>query len=315
MARLLVIGSSNTDLTVRLRQLPAPGQTVLGGELLTGPGGKGANQAVAAARAGADVVVVTGVGDDAFGRIALDAYRHEGIDISHTRTIAGVASGVALIFVDDDGENMIGVASGANAGLVEADVDRLPDALFARGSVLLLAGLEIPLAVAHRAALRAHDAGIRVILNPAPLDSTLLESGILKVTDVLTPNRVELSQLTGRTVETRDEASSACEWLQARWPGRLHIVVTLGALGCLVQNADGSVHAIPGYSVRAVDTVGAGDAFNGALAVAQAEGRSLLEAASWANAAAALAITLPGAQSALPTRDEIDRLARSPRWA
>ncbi len=313
MARLLVIGSSNTDLTVRLPHLPAPGQTVLGGELLTGPGGKGANQAVAATRAGAEVSFVTAVGDDAFGRDALETYRRENIDVSHAKIVEGVASGVALILVGEAGENMIGVASGANAELRVEDVKALPDALFSPAALLLVAGLEIPIDVAFRAAERAHAVGMRVVLNPAPLVPTLLNSGLLKTIDVLTPNRGELSQLTGKPVETRDEAFAACEWLQRQGLDHLNIVVTLGPLGCVIQRADRTTHVIPAHRVRTVDTVGAGDAFSAALAVALAEGRSLNDAAKWANAAAALAVTLPGAQSALPTRDEIERLAQGPR--
>ena len=306
MARVLAIGSSNTDMTIRLPRLPRPGQTVLGGSLLNGPGGKGANQAVAAARAGGKVVFVTAVGDDAFGRDALDVYRREGVDVSHARTLPGVASGVALIFVDDGGENMIGVTSGANARLGVEDVDRLPAGLFVRDQLLLVAGLEVPLEPIGRAMRRASEAGMRVVLNPAPFHEGLADSGILDGVDVLTPNRVELGQLTGIETETTDGVLRACRAVQERSP-RLNVVVTLGGEGCLVRSADGQTVNVPAHPVRAVDAVGAGDAFNGSLAVALAEGRPLVEAAAWANAAAALAVTAPGAQSALPTRAQIDR--------
>src|SRR5690349_18316756 len=167
MARVIVFGSSNTDMTVRLPSLPLPGQTLLGSSFLTSPGGKGANQAVAARRAGAEVVFVTAVGDDDLGERSLDLYRREGIQVDHVRVVSGVSSGVALIFVGADGENMIGVAPGANQDLTPADVDRLPDSLFRPGDVLL-AGLEIPVGTAIRAMRRGKAAGMAVLLNPAP---------------------------------------------------------------------------------------------------------------------------------------------------
>ncbi len=198
MARILVVGSSNTDMTVRLGRLPAPGQTVLGGGFATTPGGKGANQAVAAARAGGDVVFITAVGDDDLGKNSLDLYRRQGIDVSHVRVCTGVSSGVALIFVGEDGENMIGVASGANHMLGPEDIDRLPDSVFRAGDVLL-AGLEIPSETAARAIGRASGAGMRVILNPAPAPASpdAIAPGLLALVDVLTPNGLEALALAG----------------------------------------------------------------------------------------------------------------------
>lgn len=305
MARVLVIGSSNTDMTVRLPRLPSPGHTVLGGSWLQGPGGKGANQAVAAARAGGEVVFVTAVGDDEFGRQALDGYRRDGIDASHARTVAGTPSGVALIFVDDDGENMIGVAPGANACLGPDDVDRLPDDLFRPDTLLLVAGLEVPPGAVARAVRRGADAGMIVVLNPAPALAGLSDAVALGDLDVITPNRHELAQLTRLSMKDEPGVIAAAHGLRATGPRA--VLVTLGAGGCLVLGPGGP-ERIPSHPVRVVDTVGAGDAFNGALAVALAEGRLLPEAAAWANAAAALATTRPGAQTALPLRNEIDRL-------
>jgi ribokinase len=305
MSRVIVLGSSNTDMTVRLPQLPTPGQTVLGGSFATGPGGKGANQAVAARRAGADVIFVTAVGDDALGRQALDLYQSEGIDISQARIVAGVRSGVALIFVGERGENMIGVASGANARLDPDAVDRLPDSVFRAGDVLL-AGLEIPSETAARAIRRARAAGMRVVLNPAPANLAILEENILADVDVLTPNAVELRALSGNAADVTEGAAA----LLSRGAGA--VVVTLGERGSLVaeHGVNGPIfRPIRAFSMEAVDTVGAGDAFNGALAASIAEGRALFEAAVWATAAAGLAVTRPGAQSASPRRDEIDRLA------
>jgi ribokinase len=274
---------------------------VLGGSLRHGPGGKGANQAVAAARAGGEVVFVTAVGDDPLGVSALEHFRREGLDVSHVKTCADTPSGVALIFVGGDGENMIGVAPGANARLEPEDVDRLPADLFGSDRVLLIAGLEVSLDAAARAARRGKAAGMTVVLNPAPAAAVLLED-----IDVITPNRVELGQLTGRP--TADEAGvlAAARRLHDQGPGT--VIVTLGAEGSLIVRGGEAVR-VAAHPVRAVDTVGAGDAFNGALAVALAEGRDLPDAAAWAAAAAALAVTRPGAQDALPYRADIDRLA------
>ncbi len=311
MARVIVFGSSNTDMTVRVPRLPAPGQTVLGSTFTTSPGGKGANQAVAARRAGADVVFVTAVGDDELGRQSLELYRREGIDESHVRVVEGVASGVALIFVDDRGENLIGVAPGANHRLTPDDIDRLPDSLFREDDVLL-ASLEIPLATASRALKRGWDAGMFTILNPAPAPALAeaevraLFSGVMAIT----PNRVEALALAGMTTESGSEPDWATCGLRLYQMGPGLVVITLGSSGCRIIMAK-PWSIIPAPRVEAVDTVGAGDAFNGALAAALAEDRrDFNKAATWANAAAALAVTRPGAQSALPDRDAIDRLAQ-----
>jgi ribokinase len=309
MARVVVFGSSNTDMTVRVPRLPAAGQTILGSTFSTSPGGKGANQAVAARRAGAEVVFVTAVGNDELGREALNLYRREGIDVSHVRTVEGVASGVALIFVSEDGENMIGVASGANLRLGSEDVDALPESIFREGDVLL-AGLEIPVQTAIHALRRGTRAGMLTILNPAPAPA-LAESeakDLLSVANVITPNRLEALALAGMSAKSTAEPDwNVCaERLRALGAGA--VVITLGSRGCLATTAAGS-WSFEAPPVKAVDTVGAGDAFNGALAVALAEGRALHQAASWASAAAALAVTQPGAQAALPFREAIDKLA------
>jgi ribokinase len=308
MPRVVVVGSSNTDMTVRVQGLPVPGQTVLGGGFSTTPGGKGANQAVAARRAGADVVFVTAIGDDDLGKRSLDLYRMEGIDVSHIRILEGVASGVALIFVAADGENMIGVASGANLRLTPDHVDRLPSSLFLRDDVLL-ASLEIPVETSIRALRRGIEAGMRTILNPAPAPmlSPSRTKELLSVATVITPNRVEALALAGWTPKAGVEPDWAACGSCLSEMGSAAVVITLGSRGC--QVIAGKSRLIPAPQVEAVDTVGAGDAFNGALAVAVAEGRPLEEAAQWANAAAALAVTRPGAQAALAFRDSIDQLA------
>jgi ribokinase len=309
MPRVVVFGSSNTDMTVRLPRLPSLGQTVLGRSFLTTPGGKGANQAVAAQRAGGDVVFVTAVGDDDLGRQALELYRREGINIDHARVVLGVASGVALIFVDEDGENMIGVAPGANHRLTPEDVDRLPDSMFRKEDVLLVS-LEIPLETAIRAIRRGSAAGMLTILNPAPApaisesDVRELLSGVV----ILTPNRVEAMALAGIPPDAPVEPDWSDCGLRLKDMGAACVIITLGSRGCQIVDAK-PLRPIPAPRVQAVDTVGAGDAFNGALAVALAEGRLTDDAAAWACAAAALAVTRPGAQAALPSREAIDRLA------
>ena len=306
MSRVNVLGTTNTDMIVRLPELPAPGQTRLGGTFATTPGGKGANQALAARRAGAEVVFLTAVGDDDHGRKALERYRGEGIDVSHARTIAGEASGVALIFVSEAGENMIGVAPGANGRLSPDDIDRLPDWVFRSDSVFL-ASLEVPLETVARGLRRAKAAGMTTVLNPAPADTGLMDLDILRFVDYLTPNRVEARLLAGRSpLEARDEAWRAAEDLVAM--GVPHVVVTLGDEGSLLVVRTSLHRLVKPFPVVTVDTIGAGDAYNGALAVALAENLPVLDATRRASAAAALTVTQPGAQSALPDRAAIDRL-------
>ena len=305
MPRIVVLGSTNTDMIVRLPELPAPGQTRLGGTFTTSPGGKGANQALAARRAGAEVVFLTAVGDDEQGRQALERYRGEGIDVSHARTIAGVATGVALIFVSKAGENMIGVAPGANCRLSPEDIDHLPDSVFEPGSVLL-ASLEVPLETVAQGLRRAKGAGMTTVLNPAPADTALLGLDVLRFVDYLTPNRVEVRLLAGRDpLDTWDGAWRAATDLVAM--GVPRVVVTLGDEGSLLV-VPSHFKTVKAFPAAAVDTVGAGDAYNGALAVALAEKLPVLDAMRRASAAAALTVTRPGAQSALPDRAAIDRL-------
>jgi ribokinase len=307
MVRVVVVGSSNTDMTVRLARLPVPGETRLGGAFATSPGGKGANQAVAARRAGAEVAFLTAVGDDALGRQALDHYRREGLDISHARIIPGAASGVALIFVEDGGENMIGVAPGANALLTPGNIDDLPEPFFAQGGVFLTS-LEIPLATVVRGLRRARDRGMTTVLNPAPIDPAILDPDIVPLIDILTPNREEARALAGVLSPGLDLTRAVDAARRLRSGGFRTVIVTLGSDGCLLAH-EGSCLVIPAFRVEEIDTVGAGDAFNGALAVALAEGNSLPAAAAWACAAGAHAVTRPGAQSASPHRAEIDDLA------
>ena len=300
---IIVLGSSNTDLVIRSGQLPQPGETILGGEFYRAAGGKGANQAVAAARAGADAVMfVAAVGDDAFGREAIAGFRGDNIDCRFIKVVAEQPSGVALIMVDSSGQNCISVALGANAHLLPADIDAIPIDVFRRAKVIL-ACLESPLETVAVGLARARSSGLTTILNPAPASLAILDRELLKLVDILTPNEREASQLTG--IEVHDAASAFRAAQALRQAGCRDVIVTLGARGCVVAaEEETEIHPLP---VHAVDATAAGDAFNGALAVAIAEGRSPLAAAArWASIAAAISVTRPGAQPSLPTRAEVD---------
>lgn len=297
---LVVVGSSNTDMVIHLDRLPRPGETLLGGDFRLAGGGKGANQAVAAARAGGRVALVARVGRDLFGDRALADFRREGLVVTHVRRDPTAPSGVALIFVARNGENCIAVAGGANARLAAADVRRARPAIARAAAVLLQ--LESPLETVETAAALAARAGVRVILNPAPARE--LPDSLLRCVSLLTPNETEAEVLTAGRVRDDRSAARAAERLRARGVGA--VVITLGARGAFVAS-DHLSQRVPGFRVRPVDTVAAGDVFNGALAVALAEGRPLLEAVRFANAAAALSVTRPGAQASAPRRAEIER--------
>ena len=301
-SQLIVLGSVNTDLVIHGSRLPRPGETVLGGEFFQAAGGKGANQAVAAARASrTPVTFIAAVGDDDYGRAALRRFQIENLCCDFIRTVRGQPTGVALILVDGRGENMIGVASGANMRLSVADVNAVPDAVLASARVLLTC-LESPLPAVTRALQRAKAAGLTTVLNPAPVSHAAAVIDLLSSVDVVTPNAVEASALSD--VEVFDEASalSAARVIQKR--GCPRVIITLGSRGSLlVESKHSFIHARP---VTPVDSTGAGDAFCGTLAVALAEGRPLADAARWATIAASICVTRQGAQPSLPTRDEID---------
>ena len=291
-----VVGSLNLDLVVRVARLAGPGETVTGSDVFRNPGGKGANQAVAAARLGRRVAMVGCVGDDAAGRELLGSLADAGVDTARVRVLDGVPSGTAFITVGEDGENQIVVSPGANARLTAADVAAAGAALEAAAVTLLQ--LEIPLEAVAAAAATA--AG-RVVLNPAPVRG--LPGDLLAEVDVLVPNRVELAQLAGAAVpETVEDAAD----LAGRLPARA-VVVTLGADGALVVE-DGRLEHVPSVPVRPVDTTAAGDAFCGGLADALAGGASLQEAAHRAVRVAAAACLRPGAQASLPTPADLEAL-------
>ncbi len=296
--KILVIGSSNTDMTIKGERLPVPGETVTGGIFYMGPGGKGANQAVAAARLGGDVSFICKVGRDIFGDSALEGYRKEGIDISNAMR-SDKASGTALILVDDSGENCISVASGANGDLTPEDIDSVADVICGAGFLILQ--LEIPAETVLRAAKIAHEAGVYVILNPAPAKK--LPEEVFKYISLMTPNQTEAAFMSG--IDVKDEASleKAVEVLHGY--GVKDFVVTLGSKGSLVLTG-GKAEMIPSQKVKAVDATAAGDTFCGGLCVGLSEGLSLTDAARFATKAAAITVQRMGAQASIPTRDEIE---------
>lgn len=298
MGKIVVIGSSNTDLVIRTPRIPSPGETLIGSDFMINAGGKGANQAVAAARMGGDVCFVACVGDDGFGAEAVRHYAGEGIDTSYIVRRNGVASGVALIAVDDAAENSIVVAPGANALLSPADIDAVESEIAAAD--YLLVQLEIPMETVARATELAVRHGVRVILNPAP--AAPIADEVLARLDLITPNRSETELLTGLKVENVGDAVAAAAWFRGR--GVRRVAVTMGSAGALVADERGE-EFVPAYRVEAVDTTAAGDVFNGALAVALSEGRELGAAARFA-AASSIACTRIGAQRSIPQRREVD---------
>jgi len=291
------------DLVVRAPRLPGPGETVLGGEFYTAHGGKGANQAVAAARLGAEAIFIGRLGTDQFGAALRAGLEQAGVDVSYLVSDPEAPSGVAMILVDHRGENSIVVASGANLRLSPDDVERARPAIEA-ADVLLLQ-LESPLATVQRAAELAAQAGRMIVLNPAPAQP--LPDALLRLITVLTPNRSEAALLAGMPVHSADDAVRAAQVLAKRVAGA--VVITLGAEGAVVLERTGApVQRLPAFRVEAIDATGAGDAFNAGLAVGLAEGRSLIEAVRLGMAAGALATTKRGAQPSLPYREQVERL-------
>lgn len=308
MARIVVVGSFNMDLVVRLPVIPRPGETLLGGVFATFPGGKGSNQAVAAARLGGEVTMIGRVGADAFGDQLLNMARSEGIDTRFVGVDAHAATGVALIEVDAQGQNSIAVASGANFTLTAADVA----AAFAQLERvdLVVMPLETPLETILTAAELGRRAGARVVLNPAPAQH--LASELLKNVDVLIPNEYEAAYISGREIHSPQDARQAAADLLRSGPGS--VIITLGSQGALIAQAAPGAPAYTratAFSVKAVDTTAAGDGFVGGLAVALGEGRSLPAAAHFASAAAAISVTRIGAQPSLPTRAEVEEFLRA----
>lgn len=296
---VVVIGSSNMDMVVRCPELPLPGQTILGSDFVMNPGGKGANQAYAAAKLGAKTQLVARKGNDVFAEQAQRSFAEVGLGTDYIVRDENTASGVALIYVDETGENQIVVVQGANANLSPADVDAAREAI--QSAKVMILQLEIPMRTVVHAAKLAAQSDTRVILNPAP--ARPLPPELLEKVDILIANETEILVLTGVDEVGMHTAEIACRPLLDA--GVNHVITTLGKRGALV-NGKNSAARVPGFKVKAVDTTSAGDTFAGALACAMAEGRNLEEAVLFANAAAALSATKPGAQISMPTREEVD---------
>lgn len=300
MKNIVVIGSSNTDMVVKTSHLPAGGETVLGGDFFMNAGGKGANQAVAAARYGNRVVFIAKTGDDLFGRQVRESMKQDGIITDYVFVDEEHPSGVALITIDSNAENCIVVASGANMHLTPSDIDVAIDEV--RGANIVLMQLETPVETVAYAAKIAAEAGVRVVLNPAPAPVEPLSEELMKNLFLITPNRSEASRISGITVKDIESAQRAAKVIYDMGPS--NVIVTLGSDGALVY--DGAMFMlVEARKVEAVDTTAAGDTFNGVLVSILAEGRSVIDAVREANAAAAISVTRMGAQPAAPTREEV----------
>ena len=299
---IVVIGSSNTDMVIKADHLPAAGETIIGGSFFMNQGGKGANQAVAAARLGGNVSLIAKTGNDIFGHQALQHFKQEGINTSYVFTDSKHPSGVALITVDRNGENCIVVASGANASLLPDDLKKSKEVI--KKAAIVLVQLEIPLITVEYIAALAADSGVTLLLNPAP--ACQLSDSLLQYISIITPNQKEAEMLTGVAVVDLQSAQQAAKELYNK--GIEKVIITLGSEGALVLN-DGKFIHVPSLTVNAVDATGAGDVFNGALAVALSEGSDFVEATSFACKAAAISVTRIGAQQSAPYRKEIESFA------
>lgn len=300
---IVVVGSINTDMVVKSDKLPRPGETVLGGVFSTHQGGKGANQAVAAARLGADVKMIAKVGRDAFGAESVASLSREGIDTSGILTDERHPSGIAVILVDGRGENMISVASGANLALTPEDLCAAEGVIRSAGMVLMQ--LEIPLPVIEAVARMAKRNGVSVILNPAPAPPQKLPAELLAHVDILVPNQTEAELISGIAVSDYESAALAAAKIGQM--GVRTVIITMGAQGLFVYRSEsGTSEMITARRVEAVDTTAAGDCFCGALAVALGEGLPLNDALHFANRAAGISVTRPGAQPSLPYLKEMN---------
>jgi len=305
MARIAVIGSLNMDLVVRAPRIPEPGETILGADdLQMIPGGKGANQAYASARLGAEVAMIGRVGNDAFGEQLVNSLKKTGVDTQQITRDSEASTGIALIVVEEGGQNSIVVSSGANGRVTSDDVSRAEAVI--RSADLILLQLEIPLPAVIMAAQCAKNNGVKVILNPAPAQQ--LPAELLSLTDILIPNETEAAMLSGCDVDTDDGIRQAASIL--RQSGVKTLIMTRGSRGASLITENGIEH-LPAFPVEPVDTTAAGDAFVGSFAAALAEGRPLTEAVRYGNAVGALASTKPGAQPSMPGRDDLDKMLQT----
>lgn len=295
----MVVGSSNVDLVVKSSRIPAVGETILGEDFIMTPGGKGANQAVAAAKLGAEVYFVAKLGDDIFAEQSLNNFKKEGINTKYVIQTKEAPTGVALITVDNAGNNVIVVAPGANQMLSPEDIRRAESDI--TSSAVLVAQLEVPMETVEFAARLANNSDVPFILDPAPAQK--LSPELLKMVDVLKPNETEAHILTGIEVTNEDSARTAAKKLLEC--GVKSVILTMGAKGFLLANDD-RTESVPAVKVDAVDATAAGDAFTGSLAVGLAQGKTLADAALFANYVAALSVTKMGAQSSMPTREKVE---------
>ncbi|HEP0317580.1 TPA: ribokinase [Enterobacter bugandensis] len=296
---LVVLGSINADHILNLETFPTPGETVTGNQYQVAFGGKGANQAVAAGRSGANIAFIACTGDDDTGERVRKQLASDNIDVSPVSVVEGESTGVALIFVNAEGENVIGIHAGANAALTTERVEA--QRAIISGAEALLMQLESPVESVLAAAKIAHENHTTVVLNPAP--ARVLSDELLALVDIITPNETEAEKLTGIRVESDDDAARAAGALHDKGIGT--VIITLGSRG-VWASANGEGRRVPGFKVKAIDTIAAGDTFNGALVTALLEGRAMDEAIRFAHAAAAIAVTRKGAQPSVPWRKEID---------
>lgn len=297
--KLVVLGSINADHILNLSQFPRPGETVIGKQYGVAFGGKGANQAVAAGRSGADTAFIACVGADDIGERIRQQLMKDQVDVSAVEAVPGLTTGVALIFVNGDAENMIGIHAGANAAVTPDYLKRYQQKIIDASALLMQ--LESPLETVIAAARLAHDNDTQVILNPAP--ACPLPDELLALVDMITPNETEAQILTGVTVKTETDAQQAAQILHEK--GIPTVLITLGSRGVWLSE-QGKGQRIPGFRVNAVDTIAAGDTFNGALVTALLESQPMDAAVKFAHAAAAIAVTRHGAQPSVPWREEID---------
>ncbi len=295
---IVVVGSSNTDMVVKTNRFPNPGETVLGGDFFMNPGGKGANQAVAAARLGGNVVFICKIGDDLFGSQSSKLFKKEGIDISHILSDKEKPSGVALITVDSSAENAIVVAPGANGSLIPEDLVQMSDVIVSAKFVLVQ--LEIPINTVSYVAKLASENGVKVVVNPAPAHP--LPEELYRHISIITPNEKEAEMLSGVPVNSLESAREAAKIIQAK--GAEIVVVTIGSKGALILSGSDFTH-IKAPLVDAVDTTAAGDVFNGALVVALSEGEDIISAVEFACKSSAISVTKLGAQASAPLRNEV----------
>ncbi len=297
--KIIVIGSSNTDMVIRSQKMPRPGETVLGGDFMMNQGGKGANQAVAVAKLGGNTMFIGKIGNDIFGKQTVEMLGKLGIDTTHV-TISDRPSGVALINVDASGENSIAVASGANADLTPADIDAAENDI--ANAALIIMQLESPLETVEYAAKVAKKHGVTVILNPAPAPAQPLSASLLENVDIIIPNKTEAEIISGIEISDEESEQRAINAIHAM--GIKTVIFTLGSKGALLCE-DGTSQLIPTFKVKAIDTTAAGDTFCGAFCVAISEGRPIRDAILFANRAGSISVTRMGAQQSIPTRDEI----------